>query len=89
MPSHFPATVLKLKTGMAFHDCSSLRDIPPQLVIMQSAAAKMHGNDIAVGRIIRDAIYRMDTTPDSLFIREEIIRSSDRASFSQGYSKEP
>jgi hypothetical protein len=56
---------------------------------MQSAAAKMHGNDIAVGRIIRDAIYRMDTTLDSLFIREEIIRSTDRASFSQGYSKEP
>jgi hypothetical protein len=55
MPSHFPATVLKLKTGMGFHDCSSLRDMPPQLAIMQSAAAKMHGNDIAVGRIIRDA----------------------------------
>jgi hypothetical protein len=56
---------------------------------MQSAAAKMLGNDIAVGRIIRDAIYRMDTTLDSLFIREEIIRSTDRASLSQEYSEEP
>jgi hypothetical protein len=112
--THFPATVLKLKTGMGFHDCSSLRDMPPQppsvpakdwvrlnifatgiydvanrkmiqvfdgsgtfvltqgklvsqsqtgnivlwllsACIMQSAAATMHGNDIAAGRIIRDA----------------------------------
>jgi hypothetical protein len=35
------------------------------------------------------AIYRMDTMLDSLFIREEIIRSTDRASLFQEYSKEP